>query len=410
MSTYIISADRTAGAGDCLDKICEVIGKGGHNVKKGPVDPGIEAYFAKTVENKSEIGVAVINGLCLGTMHSMYDDLIKTGKMEHIVFAIPFPLMGGSNFHKKEDLTDESKKLRVVHDGTNWPESYYKDDGKWTVDEAFQQYPGIDYVYGDTCEDCAQAILDGNFGGSGDGDESSDSSSEGETQLMSGWESLCDLVKPYDGEIVLLVRGDTVVCKRIEIPQWSAIWAYEGVNVVDDSVTVTDYSPEIYNTVEVLWGANFDNKTTLCFERHKELFGERVTTIEATKKVSQEEYDAFQEKHSSSGSGSSSGSTSSSSSSTSSSAEIDWNYAKDVVVNKSKISENSSGGGSGGVIENTVPERLSPETPVASGSEKELRPQYTGNKYAVEYQQKQDKMYGKIANNTVKYIKKKSDK
>lgn len=295
MATYRIGADRTGGAQNCLDNICEVIEKAGHKVVNLGVDSNSEHKFGEGA--KTDIGVYVVNGVCLGTMHSTYDDIIKTGKANTVIFALVWSLFGsGNTFSKASDLTDKSKKLSIVRDGTNWPQSYYKDDGKWTVAEAFSQFDGIEYVYGDTCKDVAQAILDGNFGGGGDGgDDSESTSSEGETKPMSGWESLCDLIKPYDGQIFMTVRGDTVIVKRIEIPEWSAIWAYEGINVVDDSVTVTDYSPEIYNTIEVRYGSNYENTIELCFERHKELFGERKTIIYANKKVSEDEYNAYQE-------------------------------------------------------------------------------------------------------------------
>ena len=65
---------------------------------------------------------------------------------------------------------------------------------------------------------------------------------------MSGWESITDLLKPLDGEAMVVVRGDSVIIKRIYPPESTKLWIYEGINVVDDSVTISDYSPEIYNT------------------------------------------------------------------------------------------------------------------------------------------------------------------
>lgn len=307
MSTYRIGSDKTGGASSCVDKVCELVEKGGHNVVNLGVDSNLEHKLGEG--SSDDIGVFVINGMCLATWHSCYDNLIKSGKCKQVVFAIPWELFKGSSFNKTSDLTDNNKKLKCVNE--SWvPASYHNDDGKWTVAEAFQQYDGVDYVYGDTCEDVAQAILDGNFGGTGDGDESS-TGDQGETQLMSGWESLCDLIKPYDGQAFLLVRGDTVIVKKIEVPQSSAIWAYEGVNVVDDSVTITDYSPEIYNTIEVLWGDKYQNTIELCFTRHKELYGERRTIVMANKIVSKDEYDAYQESQTGSESSESQSTTSS---------------------------------------------------------------------------------------------------
>lgn len=306
MSSYVVVTDETGGASACLDKVCEVLSSAGHSVDKGNVDSNSESYIR--AHGKGKISIFIANGVCLSTFNS-HVDVVKSGLTDKVIFAFPKNLMGGSAFNEESKMS--SLKMRVADDAHGFSKQRdYDMSGKYTPAEYFQNNSDyVNYVWADDCEGIAQAVLDGNFGSSSGGDDDSSSENEGETQLMSGWESLCDLVKPYDGEILLLVRGDTVVVRRIEIPTWSAIWAYEGINVVDDSVTVTDYSPEIYNTVEVLWGANYENRTTLCFERHKELFGERATTIEATKKVSQSEYDEFQKMLESQGESESSSST-----------------------------------------------------------------------------------------------------
>ena len=102
-------------------------------------------------------------------------------------------------------------------------------------------------------------------------DEEASTTDENETTYMSGWEGLCDLLKPLDGQAMMVQRGDYVVVKKIEMPQTARLWAYEGINVVADSVSVSDYSPEIYNTFTVKWGAEFENEMEFCFEKHKEL-------------------------------------------------------------------------------------------------------------------------------------------
>ena len=117
-----------------------------------------------------------------------------------------------------------------------------------------------------------------------DGEESEPSSQEeNETTYMSGWEGLCDLLKPLDGQAMIVQRGDFVVVKKIEMPQSAELWAYEGINVVDDSVTITDYTPEIYNTFIIKWGEQFENELEFTFDKHKKLFGERKIVIEAKK-------------------------------------------------------------------------------------------------------------------------------
>lgn len=289
MSSYVVVTDETGGASACLDKVCEVLSSAGHDVDKGTVDSNSESYIRS--HGKGKISIFIANGVCLSTFNS-HIDVVKSGLTDKVIFAFPKNLMSGSSFNSEETLS--SLKMRVADDAHGFSKSRdYEMSGKYTPVEYFEKFGQyVNYVWADDCEKVGEAILNGNFvSSSGGGSETS--SGESETKPMSGWESLLDLIKPYDGEIFLLVRGDTVVCKRIEIPTWSAIWAYEGVNIVDDSVTVTDYSPEIYNTLEVQYGSEFQNTITLYFNKHIELFGERKKTIQATKKVDQYEYEEY---------------------------------------------------------------------------------------------------------------------
>lgn len=289
MSSYVVVSDNHSGASACIDAVASVLSKAGHDVDKGGVDSNSEAYIR--AHGKGKISIFIVNGVCLSTFNS-HVDVVKSGLTDKVIFAFPKTLMGGSSFNSEETLS--SLKMRVADDAHGFSKSRdYEMSGKYTPVEYFEKFSQyVNYVWADDCEKVGEAILNGNFGSSSGGG-SETSSGESETKPMSGWESLLDLIKPYDGEIFLLVRGDTVVCKRIEIPTWSAIWAYEGVNIVDDSVTVTDYSPEIYNTLEVQYGSEFQNSITLYFNKHIELFGERKKTIQATKKVSQDEYDEY---------------------------------------------------------------------------------------------------------------------
>ena len=114
-------------------------------------------------------------------------------------------------------------------------------------------------------------------------DDEASSTEEGDTTYMSGWEGLCDLLKPLDGQAMMVQRGDCVVIKRIDMPQTAKLWAYEGINVVDDSVSITDFTPEIYNTFIIKWGESFENELEFTINNHKKLFGERKIVIEAKK-------------------------------------------------------------------------------------------------------------------------------
>ena len=295
MSDFLIFSDRSGNDDKtCINKVAERLNKAGHNAEKAPVDSNSE-HLLWDGKCKGKIGVFLVNGAPIVTMIS-FRDAVKKGLAEKVIFGFPRVLSPSNSFTTEQALKNKKLHGEPGINTTSAAQKELENGGKYySVAEfcdANSEYIG--YVYGDNCEKVAEAILNGDFGTSDGSSEDSTSNNQEEEKPMSGWESLLDLIKPYDGEIFLLVRGDTVICRRIEIPEWSAIWAYEGVNIVDDSVTVTDYSPEIYNTIEVEYGSNFQNTLKISFNKHVELFGERKTTIQATKKVSQEEYEEYQ--------------------------------------------------------------------------------------------------------------------
>lgn len=73
------------------------------------------------------------------------------------------------------------------------------------------------------------------------------------------------------------------------MPEATSLWVYEGINVVADSVKIHDYTPEIYNTFVVKWGASFENEFEISFNKHRELFGERKTEVNAVYEVPMDE-------------------------------------------------------------------------------------------------------------------------
>ena len=122
MVKWIVGSDRTGGAQQCLDTVCKILKDGGKDVVNTGVTPNTEKNFRNNA-GKDDIGVFIINGICLGTILSC-NQMVQSGICSQVIIGIPKPLMGGGTFCTKESLTDESKKLALVNDGTNWPSSY----------------------------------------------------------------------------------------------------------------------------------------------------------------------------------------------------------------------------------------------------------------------------------------------
>ena len=166
MAKYRIGSDRTGGAEECLNKICETVQAAGYEVENLGVNPNLEGSFYDSASD--DICVFVVNGICLGTILSCYDNVVKPGRAAKVVVGIPGQIMS-SRFNTRESLSDPNKKLHLVNDGTNWPQSYHKYNGQYTVEELFGKLENMEYAFGDTCEECGQAIMNGNPGVSGGG-------------------------------------------------------------------------------------------------------------------------------------------------------------------------------------------------------------------------------------------------
>ena len=278
MTHYNVGSDHSGkGDNDCIDAVCKVLEEAGHTTTKLGVNSNLESQL--NTGNKEDIGVFLVNGICLGTIVSCAK-MAEAGGCGKVWFGIPKPIMS-SKYNTLEAL--KTKKLGLADDDDFSPTDVRAMSGKYTPDELFNQYDSVDYAYGETCEEVGQAILNGGNG------SASSTSSEGEKSIMSGWESLTDLLKPLDGDAMIVVRDDAVIVKRIYPPEKTQLWAYEGINIIEDSVSVSDYSPEIYNTFSIKWGAEYENEMEFCFEKHKELFGERKTEVEAYYEVPIEE-------------------------------------------------------------------------------------------------------------------------
>ena len=280
MSTYRVGADHSGnGDEDCIKAVCSKLESAGHTTVNLGVTPNLEGKLG--AGSPEDIGVFLVNGICLGTIDSCYKSLIVGKKCSHVYFGIPKPIMS-EPFNNREALSDKNKKVAIADDDTFSPSDVRALSGKYTVEELFERYDGVDYAYGDTCEEVADAILNGNT-------DSGATQTSGEGSIMSGWESITDLLKPLDGEAQVLVRGDIVEIKRISVPEVTKLWVFEGVNIIEDSITVYDYTPEIYNTFSIKWGESYENEMELSFDKHKELFGERKTEVNAVYLVPEDE-------------------------------------------------------------------------------------------------------------------------
>lgn len=257
---YVVASDRTGGAPQCLDTVCKILEEKGNTVKKLNVDPNSEGTIAKNCE-KDDIAVMIVNGICLGTFISFYDDLIKPKKCKEVMFAMPANLMKGSKFNKKELLS--SKKLVITNDGTHWTQQAYDWSGKYTPVEVFDKLDGITGVWAENCEELAQAIMDG--GGLSGGGGSTDTSSGGGAAIKDKTFEDCIRRICAATDSVFLVENNAAI--MFPYTDWMAFTLRQKVkeikaNMIDRELFEMEYNTDgYYNKVTTVYGAEEDTTT-----------------------------------------------------------------------------------------------------------------------------------------------------
>lgn len=112
-------------------------------------------------------------------------------------------------------------------------------------------------------------------------DSGSTSSSSGGSSTPSSYgDMILDLIKPLDGEVMALQYENKVKVCRIPNPCKAKLWATEGLNIVDDSVSVADVNPETTNVLYVKWS---DGLIIVRIPELIERFGEKEEIIKAVK-------------------------------------------------------------------------------------------------------------------------------
>lgn len=110
---------------------------------------------------------------------------------------------------------------------------------------------------------------------------STDTSSTGSKSLMSFWEMIKDLQKPLDGEVEVKVIGDRIYIHKIPDQNQTELFLAEGINVIDDSITIHDYNPDTINLLIVKWGKNYDKYIILKNQKLIDRFGVHAKEVKA---------------------------------------------------------------------------------------------------------------------------------
>lgn len=286
MSHYIVGSDKSGkNDNDCIEKVCQVLRDNGHTADNLGVTPNLEKAFRE--KGKGNIGVFLVNGICIGTMDSV-TQVVKSGLMDYWFIGITKSYYGGG-LKLPDDLT--TKKLAIAHDDNFTKEPRRSElNGNYTVAEFCQensQYMG--YAYGDDCEAVAQSILNGGTGEGGAGTDSS-SDDKNEPTPMSYLDMIKDLISVWDGDVEVKIRQDKMYINKVPQPN-PKLWAIESNNIVSGQAKVTDYNSDTVNTLNVDYD-NGKHKITITDEYLIDRFGEVSADVDAIKMVTDYSGDA----------------------------------------------------------------------------------------------------------------------
>lgn len=280
MSNYVVGSDRSGNNDhECIETICQVLRDAGHTAENIGITPNLETNL-KT-KGKGNIGVFMVNGICIGTIHSVRK-MVEAGGIDFVYFAMPQTINPGNEWLSCESL--KTKKCPIAHDDnfTKEPDRSALHN-KYTVAEYCAEHSQyIAYACGSDCKEVAEAILNG---GSGDGSGATGTSSDSEDSEptpMSYLDMIKDLISVWDGDVECKVRQNKMFINKVPEPK-PQLWIVESNNIVSGQAKVTDYNSDTINSLDVTYGDG--HKINIKDEYLYNRFGEVSAEIEAVKTV-----------------------------------------------------------------------------------------------------------------------------
>lgn len=282
MSSYVVGSDKS-GNGDtaCIEKICQVFRDNGHTAENIGVTPNLESNLKS--KGKGNIGVFMVNGICIGTFDSVRR-MVEAGGIDFVWFACPQSINPSNDWLSCESC--KTRKVGLAPDDSFTPSDRIAElDKKYTVEEYCNQYSQyVGYACGKDCEEVANNILNGGSG-SGGGGTTTSSSSDDKPTPMSYLDMIKDLISVWDGDVECKIRQNKMYINKVPTPQ-PKLWAIESTNIVSGQAKVTDYNSDTINTLNVTYN-NGGNSYTIKDEYLINRFSEVEATIEAEKTVTE---------------------------------------------------------------------------------------------------------------------------
>ena len=157
----------------------------------------------------------------------------------------------------------------------SWMPSYYEGHTIVTFCEKYSSV--LSFCCSDeSASDLGKKIANGTCGG-GTNDE------QGGSSASTIKDAIKEVISYWDGEAECRVENDTVYINKVPDPSKATLELKEGVNILADSVSITDVNPDNVNFLTVHWrgGSDIVKRDEALIRR----FGERPLELEAVKRV-----------------------------------------------------------------------------------------------------------------------------
>ncbi|MBR0272362.1 MAG: hypothetical protein IJQ68_10325 [Methanobrevibacter sp.] len=284
MSTYVVAADNYSNGNHAtekgwIDTVIKKLEAKGHTCENAGVGPNTIQSYGLSSKASGKIGVFIVNGSDAG----MFVDFVTGLKNGYYHYKYMWVVFASNTATTDKWLTCNgiaNTPLVRAHDD-NYSGSTIESVGQTAKAyfEANKQY--INYVCGKlgcSFDEIATKLANG---GSDDDGESSASSIK---------EALRDVLSPLDGEVECKVINDKVFVNKIPEPESSYnLELLEGINVIYDSISITDYNPNTINKLIVHWNNGED--IVYMNDELIDRFGEKVSELDAVKTITITETD-----------------------------------------------------------------------------------------------------------------------